>query len=127
MNHACIKHVLRIITSHLSAQARVVLELKIIGGWHFMNHACSVKHVLRIITSQLSSQVCVVPKLKIICSHVSSQIYIGIHATGCFKLESTSSVKLESSSSINLAGFHEHGIFYCRKVHKNEELIEIFA
>ncbi|KAL4190497.1 hypothetical protein AMTRI_Chr07g75960 [Amborella trichopoda] len=127
MNHACIKHVLRIITSHLSAQACVVHELKIIGGWVFMNHACCIKDVLRIITSHLSAQACVVHKLKIICSHVSSQIYTGIHATGCFKLESTSSIKLESSSSINLVGFHEHGIFYCRKVHKNEELIEIFA
>ncbi|KAL4179871.1 hypothetical protein AMTRI_Chr13g89370 [Amborella trichopoda] len=123
MNHACIKHVLRIITSQLSAQARVVHELKIIGGWGFMNHACYIKHVLIIITSHLSSM----HKLNIICFHVSSQIYTGIHSTGCFKLESTSSIKLESSSSINLAGFHEHGIFYCRKVHKNEELIEIFT
>ncbi|KAL4179782.1 hypothetical protein AMTRI_Chr13g121790 [Amborella trichopoda] len=118
MNHAYIKHVLRIITSHLSAQARVVHELKIIGGWGFMNHACCIKHVLRIITSHLSAQACVVHKLKIICSHVSSQIYTGIHTTGYFKLEST--------SSINLVGFHEHGIFDCRSVHKNE-LIEIFA
>ncbi|KAL4179877.1 hypothetical protein AMTRI_Chr13g89410 [Amborella trichopoda] len=92
-----------------------------------MNHACCIKHVLIIITSHLSAQACVVHKLKIICSHVSSQIYTGIHATSCFKLESTSSIKLESSSSINLTGFHEHDIFDCRKVHKNEELIEIFA